>query len=144
MRITWEDAVLNLKKAVEDYGADWVDPYVDSNTETCQYNYEINGEPKHCIVGYVMAELNIEVPSWDNTSPFMNLVESNPYSFIDRDVFNLLYFAQRAQDSGRSWGQITEVLLSYPREKYDQPTNNLRLRIDSDTGTLSLMELTCS
>jgi hypothetical protein len=125
-----EKAMAYLEQVVQLKGFDYSDPFASSETEMCTY-FDVDDKPL-CIVGHVLAELNVE-PNFENDE-IQNVVQpiyvkdpSSPHEFefeapaedyynggyIDRNrdvtltsgAVTVLRAAQAAQDSGYTWGE---------------------------------------
>lgn len=109
-----------LDKAVEDYGADYIDPA--SETGVCKYLYS-NG--CKCIAGWVLAEMGVSDETLSGLDGPIHALEVGNFDHVDfdgqygywldgmtvePDALSLLARAQLAQDNGGKWGEIVASL----------------------------------
>jgi hypothetical protein len=125
--LTYEDAVLGLKKALAVKGEDYVYerpkfPLNDGLTiEACAY-FTAEGQPS-CIVGHVMADLGHTINDLDqiassydgtfNTGATASTAMDYLGYELDEKTRCLLSVAQDYQDSGHRWGEAVEVAVEY-------------------------------
>ena len=106
--ITLEDVVTAAEAAVEDYGADWMDPNAVKVTG-CKYTYVHEGKTRHCIAGWILIALGIDIaPEYNKET---NVDEVIQYQNLDaeRDVEVFLKTIQNQQDSGVPWGTALSI-----------------------------------
>ena len=104
-RVITADIVLDsLSRAVDAYGAEWVDPNV--NSLRCLYTYNHDGKVCHCIAGWVMGDLGFEVPPSDDIA-IASVIRDRGYDFTEEAIY-LLQEAQSSQDLGRPWGWVLQ------------------------------------
>ena len=112
IRVSYEQAVLALKKAVEELGEDYVYKRIrrPNGKSYCAY-YDQNKAPS-CIVGHVLTEIGAEPFEFDsdeNTSNISRLETIGIVKFDDSinglsKTATLLGVAQISQDTGAPWG----------------------------------------
>lgn len=107
IHVTFEGAVLAMKKAVADKGEDYVYPRQPDLYcgNMCVY-YNQDASPS-CLVGHVLAEAGGRPFSYTdvtNKTAVVNLVASGVVSVDRVETIDLLQEAQCLQDSSVAWG----------------------------------------
>jgi hypothetical protein len=125
--ITRDDALTQLRNAVEDRGADYVYPGTDpdSGGVTCRYfaDYEVptgefgqdgdNPHPPACIVGHALSQLGVTYEdvtavktarNLTNTASARALLPALPGLDVTPEALEAFADAQDAQDCGLTWG----------------------------------------
>jgi hypothetical protein len=116
-RLTYEDALLYLEKAVADKGAEYTYPKstarrvtYDSGTEVfedtqCVY-FDTETHQPSCIIGHVLHYMGY-TPT--QISPYegqtVATMTDNGFLIVDRATETLLATAQAHQDTRKSWGE---------------------------------------
>jgi hypothetical protein len=102
IHLTEELALKHMRKAVAEYGSDYV--YQSYNGSTCLYVF---GDKPSCLVGQVLVRAGVPVEAF---TPFANsnrigaVVEDLPVD-ISSPLVAALAVAQDVQDNGRTWGE---------------------------------------
>jgi alkylhydroperoxidase/carboxymuconolactone decarboxylase family protein YurZ len=126
--LSYEDAVLGLKKALAVKGEDYVyeRPTFELNDgitiNACAY-FTPEGQPS-CIVGHVMADLGHTIDDLAetvtmagdhtfNTGSTAGMVMDYLGYEIDEKTRSLLSIAQDYQDSGNPWGHAVETAIEF-------------------------------
>lgn len=109
-----------LAEAVEDYGADWVDPnsfpLSGDKSSTCENTFIFEGRTCHCLIGWVLAKHGYDTSSvYGSIEVTMSVLSmGRPAalgSVMERNAYLLLAAAQNSQDDGIAWGTAVEVAL---------------------------------
>lgn len=125
MHLSFEDAVLGLKKALAVKGEDYVyeQPVFESpsgyTAQRCAY-FTPQGAPS-CIVGHIMADLGHTVDDLDAPDELFektrNVGTDAPRALkhlgytLDSRAIEVLANAQALQDGGRPWGEaVTDAI----------------------------------
>lgn len=116
-KIEYEDAVLWLKRAVEEKGEDYIDP--GGEEHGCMY-FTATGQPS-CIVGHMLNYMDLgpkdlysEQGGDLNKSTSSRLFETVLEG--DAKVLLLLHTVQDLQDNGKSWGTALEAAINAVNE----------------------------
>jgi hypothetical protein len=125
--LTYEDAVLGLKKALAVKGEDYVYERPtfkltnDITINACAY-FTPEGRPS-CIVGHVLADLGHTIDDLDapkmspdgtfNTGATASMAMDYLGYELDEKTRSLLSIAQDYQDSGGTWGHAVETAIEF-------------------------------
>lgn len=114
-KLTVKNVLEALDRAVEKKGADYVYPW----EEGCTYA-DGDGNPS-CIVGYVLADLDPnlfeEFKESEHLDGGFGIGSADGYTrnrpTVERPIIDVLAVAQRAQDTGFTWGVAAQVAKDY-------------------------------
>lgn len=115
-----DDVLRSVDRAVEAYGADYVDGVADA--WQCKYTYE---DGTHCLGGWVLKDWGLPIPSADAHDGqhrmgagvlVRNLTEPDDDVQVSVNATRLLDFLQMKQDAGHSWGDVRSDVYSYADE----------------------------
>jgi hypothetical protein len=116
-KLTYDEAVELLERAVKDRGKDYTYPAELLGTNCVYFK---NGQPS-CIVGYVLSYKGVreeDLDSYENGSSVDGLEITG-----DHRAAVLLEWVQAYQDQGISWGESVELAVIRANKEYELEEN---------------------
>jgi hypothetical protein len=117
--ITVHTVKILMKKAVDAYGREWVDPnagtHPDDTGTVCLNTYTYEGRKCHCLIGWILTEHGYDLDDITGgvSRTVMKLAGTGYWAdkVITEEALSYLEAAQKLQDKGTPWGQVYDEVV---------------------------------